>query len=664
MTAAELLAKLRSGDLQGVMSALSSLPNTLRRSDEMRRIEALVQLQRSGPHAALAFLRTPPLGPTTSAATLALASQLALDCNEFDFALVTLQALVRSNPQVLRYWEMFARAAEHTQKLGVIETELTSSGIDPAASLLLSETIDRYLLKQRRHAEALQLCQRTHQQFPASSSAIRRCIRRAVELTPLSADPVQTPSPSRLGLSLDGALLDAALAIPEIFASTTVRSAWRARLFQEMQWILACAQAQRCDVSILTRMPFFLAYHGEDDLPFQRLWATIVTTLVGNTALKTSFNASATRQRSAGELRIGFVTAHLRECTIYNYFASWIGTALSSATRVALYSAGREDGVTASVGERVHIHHRYENQISSYVTIAKQIVDDDNDVLIYPEIGMEPLIAALAATRLASRQYAAWGHPVSTALSTVDGYLSFAAAEPADSQAAYAEPLHLLPGMGTCFPVIDQVRPQPDRSGSKLRLICAQSIFKWSPAFVEAVGEILHRLPNAQLHYFHAERATPNEAFVGMLEKIWQPLGINPVVRTVCHGERPREQFLQVLGSMDLALDSFGFSGGQTTVDSVSVGLPVVTLPGAFMRGRQTLGMLQLMNIDELIVESVPQYVERVIELCLAPERLMEIKQKLFERKHVALHDTAPLAALREFLETHRAATKTSDVHD
>ncbi|WP_207436476.1 hypothetical protein, partial [Sabulibacter ruber] len=52
--------------------------------------------------------------------------------------------------------------------------------------------------------------------------------------------------------------------------------------------------------------------------------------------------------------------------------------------------------------------------------MCEAIRADDLHVLIYPEIGMDPMAAKLAALRLAPVQCVSWGHPDTTDLPTVD----------------------------------------------------------------------------------------------------------------------------------------------------------------------------------------------------------------------------------------------------
>src|SRR6185503_10431924 len=68
---------------------------------------------------------------------------------------------------------------------------------------------------------------------------------------------------------------------------------------------------------------------------------------------------------------------------------------------------------------------------------AETILDARPDVLIYPEIGMDPMTVRLASLRLAPVQAAAWGHPETSGLPTMDYYLSAEDLEPPDAQANY-----------------------------------------------------------------------------------------------------------------------------------------------------------------------------------------------------------------------------------
>ena len=66
-------------------------------------------------------------------------------------------------------------------------------------------------------------------------------------------------------------------------------------------------------------------------------------------------------------------------------------------------------------------------------------------------------------------------------------------------------------------------------------------------------------------------------------------------------------------------VDTLHWSGGNTSLDALACGLPVVTLPGAFMRGRQSAGMLSLLGVPELIARDRADYVSLASRLIAEP---------------------------------------------
>ena len=58
------------------------------------------------------------------------------------------------------------------------------------------------------------------------------------------------------------------------------------------------------------------------------------------------------------------------------------------------------------------------------LTIASPPSGHELDVLIFPDVGMEPFTLYLSFARLARVQMAWWGHPVTTASPTMDYFIS------------------------------------------------------------------------------------------------------------------------------------------------------------------------------------------------------------------------------------------------
>jgi predicted O-linked N-acetylglucosamine transferase (SPINDLY family) len=80
----------------------------------------------------------------------------------------------------------------------------------------------------------------------------------------------------------------------------------------------------------------------------------------------------------------------------------------------------------------------------------------------------------------------------------------------------------------------------------------------------------------------------------------------------------PRQKsadFDRLMRSMDVCVDSVGWSGGNTTLRNIQFAVPLATLPGDFMRGRHSSAMFRMLGADELIAGSTGEYVQRLVQL-------------------------------------------------
>ena len=236
--------------------------------------------------------------------------------------------------------------------------------------------------------------------------------------------------------------------------------------------------------------------------------------------------------------------------------------------------------------------------------IAETIAGRGLDVLIYPELGMDGRTLTLASMKLARVQLCAWGHPVTTGLPTIDSYFSCAEMEPENSALHYSEPQILLPGLGTRYlkPKLPTVRTATEL-GLPLggRVLVAQSPFKLLPDNDLRMVALAHAAPTAQFILFDTFYSGVNDAIKLRLETTFDAHDLNPE-RLHWQPMTERAHFLQIVRACDVALDSHTFSGGNTSLDALIMGLPLVTSPGEFMRGRQSSAMLTALGLEHCVV--------------------------------------------------------------
>ena len=124
------------------------------------------------------------------------------------------------------------------------------------------------------------------------------------------------------------------------------------------------------------------------------------------------------------------------------------------------------------------------------------------------------------------------------------------------------------------------------------------------------------------------------------------------------------EQHLRILPRLDYGdfmglfaishhtIDTIDWNGGNSSLQSFSLDCPVVSLPTAFMRGRHTVSMLEVLELPELIAKDAEDYIAISSRLLSDDAFHAEMKQKIQERKSRLFHDKSVAEAFQVAVET------------
>jgi CRISPR-associated protein Csy1 len=222
--------------------------------------------------------------------------------------------------------------------------------------------------------------------------------------------------------------------------------------------------------------------------------------------------------------------------------------------------------------------------------------------------------------------------------------------EPPEAAGHYTEKLVTLPGIGTRYraPMVpaDALREAFGLPAGIPLLLCPQSLFKIHPDNDALFARVLQAVPAAQLVLFEGRDPSLTARFRARLAAA----GIGDA-RLRLLPQCGHDDFLRINRVCDGMLDTLHWSGGNTSLDAIACGLPIVTLPGRFMRGRQSAGMLRLMGIDELVARDPDHYVEIAARLCLDGAWRDAVRARIVAARDRVFDDPAPIAALAEFLQ-------------
>lgn len=405
---------------------------------------------------------------------------------------------------------------------------------------------------------------------------------------------------------------------------------------------------------------FFLAYQGRNDKDIQRDYADFISALlaprlpqffepihlptVADTSLKV-------------RVRIGFAGSLFYGSTVGNYFASWIiDLSRADFEVVVFYTGERNDDVTAAIGARAD---KFQAGDLPLENIALNIKAEALDILVYPELGMDAKMFALASMRLAPIQVCAWGHPMTPGHRNIDYYLSCAEMEPAGAQRHYSEKLHLLPGLGTRYAM-----PTPPNKGSatksrdefqlplgKTLYLLPQSLFKIHPDNDLLITALLKQDANSVLVMFAAPYPAWTQAFVERLSQAFTQAGMPTAGRVKVLPNMSHDDYKRVNQLSDVMIDTLYWSGGNTSLDALAMGLPIVTLRGEFMRGRQSAAMLSIMGLTDLIAKDEDDYLRIALRLGTDIEFRQHAVKRIINQRHKIFNDPAPIEALVDFFK-------------
>ena len=107
--------------------------------------------------------------------------------------------------------------------------------------------------------------------------------------------------------------------------------------------------------------------------------------------------------------------------------------------------------------------------------------------------------------------------------------------------------------------------------------------------------------------------------------------GINPS-RIIFQSDSAHDAMLQEYSEVDIALDTFPFTGGTTTCEALWMGVPVVTCRGDRPASRQSSAMLAAVGLEHLAADDVEGYAAIVTKLCSDPVALNALRMGMRER--------------------------------
>jgi predicted O-linked N-acetylglucosamine transferase (SPINDLY family)/Fe-S-cluster containining protein len=378
-----------------------------------------------------------------------------------------------------------------------------------------------------------------------------------------------------------------------------------------------------------------LTYQGLDSLEIMKEHARMVEG-VASKCLPDLAAPIEGRPRK-GKLRVGYISPNLNLSNGGRWSLGWVKNHGSEIETFCFLLGWRFDNVSHSLKEAADHFYWLTRSVPENARFIRSM---DLDVLIFTDIGLHARSTQYSAFRMAPVQCTAWGHPDTTGLSTIDYYISSDMMEPPNGQDYYSEKLVRLPRTGICFSKAQNEPSIRDRAHfgipeGECILLMAQANMKMLPKYDHLFAEICERA-NAPLTILTSSSAGDSIVLKARLNKAGVPTRWLSYQKTA--------EYLALMKLADVSIDPPLWSGGNSTLQSLEVGTPVVTLPGPFMRSRHSDAMLRIAGMEGLIAKDEKDFISLACDFDRQQDAMRggDI-QPLFEDKET-------VAALDDFL--------------
>ena len=109
-------------------------------------------------------------------------------------------------------------------------------------------------------------------------------------------------------------------------------------------------------------------------------------------------------------------------------------------------------------------------------------------------------------------------------------------------------------------------------------------------------------------------------------------------------------EFFNLLLLADVVLDPFPYCGGISSLEAFSLGVPVVTLPTEFLRGRFTQAFYRRLGIESCIARNVDNYIEIALRLGTDLAFRKQMHDQIIAGQPRLFEDEAAIRDWEEFL--------------
>ena len=173
---------------------------------------------------------------------------------------------------------------------------------------------------------------------------------------------------------------------------------------------------------------------------------------------------------------------------------------------------------------------------------------------------------------------------------------------------------------------IPQTGSLPAKNNGHITFGCLNNFCKVNDRVLQLWARVLQSVPGSHLLLLApaglARRRTANR---------FAQLGV-ATDRIEFVGYLPRKDYFKLYHRIDAGLDTFPYNGHTTSLDSLWMGVPVITLAGTATVGRAGVSQLSNLGLTDLIAQTPEEFVQIAVGLAADIDRLSALRSSLREK--------------------------------
>jgi predicted O-linked N-acetylglucosamine transferase (SPINDLY family) len=335
-------------------------------------------------------------------------------------------------------------------------------------------------------------------------------------------------------------------------------------------------------------------------------------------------------------LRIGYVSGDFREHVMGRYSEAIVTAHDRHQVDVFCYANVRKEDARTQRLRAAADHWRSVVGLSD-TEAADLIVQDRIDVLIDLAGHTGGNRLGIFAHKPAPIQVTHCGYPDTTGLTAIDYRLMDPSTDPPGrTERFHTEKVIRLPGAHWCYapPYSPEVSSVQAREAGEVTFGSFNILAKVTDPMIGLWAQILKELPRARLTMLVGAGTELDERVRRAFLRHQIDLDrITPL------SWKKGEAYYRLFHDLDICLDTYPYTGCNTTADALWMGVPVVTLAGPTCVTRLGVSAMVLAGLNDLVTETPTAYVETAVRLARDLPRLHELRTQLRDRVKLTLGD-------------------------